>query len=114
FSILFNFQNGSSSSGSLFILCHSSVIAFQLTFFSCCVVHTFQKSGSLDFGRCSGLSSFISTKIGIGDAHPNSIAFLVGNIGSSCSNPPILSGTSLLTSSWSLSFTIRCRRNVLH
>lgn len=89
------------------MFCQSSASSFQLTSRFDFLVQTSQKSGSSDFGLCSGLSSFISTRIGSGEAQPNKMAFLVGRIGSSCKRPPILSGTSRFTNSWSRSFTIR-------
>src|SRR5690606_26346073 len=92
----------------------SSDSDFQSTFRSDFPVHTSQKSGSSDLGLCSFLRLFISTRIGMGVAQPNKIAFLVGKIESSFNNPPILSGTSFLTRFWSLSFTILCSKKVLH
>src|SRR5690606_19300820 len=100
------FYSSSFGSSSLFKLCQSSARSFQFTSRSDVLVQTSQKSGSSDLGLCSGLSSFISTRIGSGDAQPNKIAFLVGRIGSSCKRPPMLSGTSRFTNSWSRSFTI--------
>ncbi len=96
------------------IPCQSSATAFQSTIRSSCPVQTFQKSGSFECGVCPSGSCLISTRTGIGVAHPSKIAFLVGRIGNSLSNPTTLSGTSFRTNCWSWSLTSLCNKNVLH
>ncbi len=68
----------------------------------------------MEVGRWSYRSSLISTSTGTGTTQPKIMDRLVGKLGSSLNNPARLSGTSLVTSCWSWSLTMRCKMNVLH
>jgi hypothetical protein len=93
---------------------HSFETAPQSTPRSSASVHTFQKSGSADCGRCASGNSSTSTRTGIGAAQPRRTACLEGKLGNSRRSPPTLSGTRRATRFWSASLTMRCNRNVLH
>jgi hypothetical protein len=64
-------------------------------------VHTFQKSGSSDFGCRSLRRSLILTNSGSSDAHPRRMACWDGSEGNSRNKPLGLSGTKPCTSLWS-------------